>query len=90
MSDVISLPEVSRELVSWILRQRDVSVADAAAFIGKDREETRAMLSELGAQGFIEEEVTAADETRFRARLAARSNRRIPQAIWDALGQATQ
>ena len=86
LADVFALSEAQVELIGWMMRQGKVSLAEAAAYVGRDEADARALLEELAEQGFVAE-VNLDGERRYEARLATRRGRQLPQQIWQALGE---
>lgn len=50
MADVLALPDDSRRLVKWSLSQGQVTVAEAAEFLGVEASIARRLLEELRNQ----------------------------------------
>jgi hypothetical protein len=86
LADLFALSDSQAELVGWMMRQGRVSLAEAAAFAGRDEAAVRADLEELARQGFVAE-VGLEGELRYEARSATRRRRQLPQQIWQALGE---
>lgn len=89
MVDVLALPDDERQLVTWITRQRAVTLAEAAEQLGRDEAETGALLDDLARRGFVEltgERTGEASATRYRVRLGPTRRARLPGKVWDALG----
>ncbi len=87
--DVLQLPNDTRRLVNWILRRQQVTVAEAAAHLHQDEENTQRVLEGLVEQGQLQR---TADATQpgYRVRLAQRRGRQLPAEIWRALdGEVT-
>jgi len=77
MPEVLTLPDESRTLVTWLLRQGEASLSEVAALVEQDEATTRARLAELVAQGFVQV-LDEGEETRYRVRLASRRRRQLP------------
>ncbi len=84
IADIVSLSDSLQELVTWIMRREEASLAEAAANIGQDEEAVRTMLHELVEKGFVQE-TAVAGEPRYRIRLAQKRGRQLSQEIWQAL-----
>jgi len=69
IADVITLPPSLRRLVTWMMRQEEVSLAEVAAFIQGDEPTARDMMDSLLAKGFVRTVQTAGD-VRYRVRLS--------------------
>jgi len=85
MADVLALPDSLRQLINWMMRRGEVSLAEVSAHVGQDEGVVRATLGELIVQGFVQE-MEVGGEVRYRPRLAFRRGRRLPEGIWQALG----
>ena len=94
MADVLALPDPLRQLINWMMRRGEVSLAEVVAHIGqmehesgeKDEEVARTMLEELVEQGFVRE-IEVEGELRYRPQFAPRRGRQLPEEIWQALGE---
>jgi amino acid permease len=91
MADVLALPDSQQEIVTWMTRQvvtgqETVSLAAVATNIGQPEDVARAVLHALIGQGFVQE-LEVRGETRYQPRLTARRGRRLPEDIWQALGE---
>jgi amino acid permease len=86
--DVLRAPDPEWPLVQWMLRRGEVSLADAAGFLGEDEASARASLEQLVAAG----RVTSASrgrETRYRVHLSRRRAITLPEHIWQTLSVQT-
>jgi hypothetical protein len=88
MADVLTLPDPSRQLINWMMRQREVSLAEVVAHIGQDEDVARTVLGELMEQGFVSE-MEVEGESRYRVRLAPKRGHPLPEHIWQALDVET-
>jgi hypothetical protein len=84
MAEALTLPESLRQLVTWMMRQGDVSLAEVTAHIGQDEGTARSMLNTLVKQGFVQATEVEGGSS-YRIRLALRRGRKIPEEIWQAL-----
>lgn len=84
MAEALALPNSLRQLVTWMMRQGDVSLADAMQHTAQDEGTTRTMLDTLVKEGFVQAR-EAVDGSSYRIRLAARRGRKISEEIWQAL-----
>jgi predicted transcriptional regulator len=84
MTDLLTLPDAMRQIVTWMMRQGPVSPAEVAAHIGQDEETAHTTLEALVEQGFVGR-TEVEGKTRYRAQLAHRRGRELPQEIWQAL-----
>jgi amino acid permease len=81
MADVLVLPDPWRQLINWMMRQDEVSLAEVAAHTSQDESAARAMLEALAEQDLVRER-----EGRYQVRFAMRRGRQLPDEIWQALG----
>jgi len=86
MADILALPDTPRSLLSWMLRQQEVSLQELAARVGHDEAATQAMVADLVEQGFVRE-MNLKGQHRYRVRLAPKKKRDLPADLWRALGQ---
>lgn len=84
--DVLTLPDALRQLVTWITRRGEVSLADVAAHSGQSTDAARTSLDTLEAQGFVQR-IEGKPEPRYRTLLAPKRGRQLPRDIWKALVQ---
>jgi hypothetical protein len=84
MADTLTLPDPLRRLVTWMVRQREVDLADVNAFMAQDQGAARTLLDRLVAQDVLAV-VEAKGEPRYRIRLARRQGRQLPEKIWQAI-----
>ena len=84
MSDLLALPDVPSRLLNWMMRQGQVTLADAMTFLAQDETQTRALLDDLRSKGYIRE-IEMRGITQFRVRLAPKRGRALPANLWAAL-----
>ena len=77
MPEVLALPDETRTLITWLLRQGEAGLSEVAAFIKQDEGTTRARLAELFEQGFVQV-LDDGEEPRYRVRLMSRRRRQLP------------
>ncbi len=82
---VLTLPDSWRSLVTWMMRQGEVSLGDAAAHLQRGRDEVREMLEALSDEGYVQENKKA-HGSHYRVRLAPKATSQLPQETWQALG----
>jgi hypothetical protein len=80
IADVLTLPDPARQLVNWITRRGEVSLAEAAAHVGQSEEEVRKKLDELARQGFIHP--MGETHPRYGIHLAATRGRQMASEIF--------
>ncbi len=84
MSDVLTLPDTLRRLVNWMIRERQVEVEAAVAYMGQSEAEIRALLADMIEKGYVTQ-FEMRGTTYFRVRLAPKKGREIPLDIWSSL-----
>jgi hypothetical protein len=93
-SDLLTLPEPQSGLLSWMMRQGQVTLVEATAFLsrgypGQDDERTRSLLVELQDKGFVHE-IEIHGVTHYAVRLAPRRGRALPADLWQALDEKVE
>jgi predicted transcriptional regulator len=87
MADVLELPDADRDLVSWIMREGPVSLAEARAAFPGEAEALPASLARLTESGFVARSEGEA-EPRYSVRVTSRAARRVSSPdFWKALGE---
>jgi hypothetical protein len=89
MSDLLELPEPLSGMLKWMMRQGQVTSADVGAFLGQDKERTRAVLADLCEKGFVRE-IEIRGVTQYRVRLAPKRGRALPSNLWQALDERVE
>lgn len=89
MVDVFTLSDSVRHLVSWIMRQGEVGLAEAAAQTHQSEEAARTMLDTLVEQGFVRKMDTGG-LPRYRPLLARKRGHQLPRHIWRALDEKVE
>ncbi len=84
MSELLTLPEEIGRLLNWMLRKRQVTLADICAFLGQDEAAARLLLADVQGRGYIRE-IELREETQYRVRLAPKRGRQLPADLWQAL-----
>ncbi|MBD2742227.1 ArsR family transcriptional regulator [Coleofasciculus sp. FACHB-1120] len=84
MLDVMNLPDDLRKLVNWIMRQKTVTLPEAAAHTGEDEEVVHTQLEALVAQGFVQE-LKEGETLCYRTRLAPKQRSKLSTNIWENL-----
>lgn len=81
MTDLLKLPEAERKLMTWIVQQHDVSLAEAIDYMKQEDETVWNMLNSLCDLGFLEE-FDVEGEKYFRCYLPSKKSTELPQKIW--------
>jgi amino acid permease len=84
-ADLLALPDSWRSLITWMMRQGEVSLADVVARLQQDRDGVRAMLDALADEGFVQES-QGSQGSRYRVRLAPKAKSQLSQETWQTLG----
>lgn len=85
MADVLLLPTIQRQLVTWMLRQGAVSLTDVMTQTRLSEADAEAELEDLAGQGFVEVLEREGGDRRYRARLAARRGKQVAETLMQAL-----
>lgn len=86
IADVSTLRDALRQLVNWMTRRGEVSLAEVMAYTGGDERMARMMVGELIKLGFVRP-LEGEQNPRYRIHPAARRGRQMSQEIWQALDQ---
>src|SRR5690606_20702866 len=88
-ADILLLSEERRKLVNWMLRQQEVTLDQATAYLDRGEESTQMLLEELLSRGLLEK-ISGSDGPVYKVRLAHRKGRQLPMEIWQSLGGEAQ
>ena len=86
LTDVRMLRDPLRELINWITRQGEVTLAEITAHTGGNQWIAHLMVDELIEMGFVQP-LEGSASPRYRIHLAARHGREVPSEIWQALDE---
>ena len=79
MVDVLALPDESRTIVTWLMRQGEAGLPELAAHVEQDEATAGTLVADLVAQGFVQEVLDEGKgQPRYRVRLAAKRGRQMP------------
>jgi DNA-binding MarR family transcriptional regulator len=84
LAGVLALADAEAEVVAWLLRRPDGSVAEVAELTGLDPQAAAAMLAGLAEQGLVAERHRGG-ERRYVARAGRRRGGRLSAELWEAL-----
>ena len=87
MTDVLSLPDLERSIVNWVMRESRATLAQCVVALEQPGEILQPILPQLVAEGFlrcVEPEADLAEQI-YEPAMRTRRNRRVSKAIWDAL-----
>jgi hypothetical protein len=86
MADVSTLRDPLRQLVNWMTRQGEVTLAEVTTYSGGNEWIAQLMVDELIEMGVVYPLEGSADP-RYRIHLAARRGRQVPTEIWQSLDE---
>ena len=84
MSDVLLLPEAQGQLVTWMMREGDMSLEAAARHLEQAPEAARALLVDLVNQGFVRE-VEANGRLHYEPRLSSSRSHRLSSSLLETI-----
>jgi predicted transcriptional regulator len=84
MTDVLTLPDVEQKIVTWMVRKKEVSLAEVAAYMEQEEESISTTLNALKEQGFVQE-LEVEGERHYRPCLAPKQKSRASKNLWQAL-----
>ncbi len=84
MSDLLTLPDETSHLLNWMIRQQQVTLAEAMTFLAQDETQTRALMDDLCGKGYVRE-IEMHGVMQYRVRLAPKRGRALPSNLWAAL-----
>jgi len=87
-SDLLSQPQASTQLLGWLLRKREGSLAEAARVSGLSELNAHRVLDSLREEGLVRE-VRVEGRLRYQPELAAARRRRLPDDVWSSLDRQT-
>ncbi len=87
MSDILTLPDLDQQLLTWMIRQREVSLAEAIAYMNQEEEVVSIMLNSLLKQGFVQELNREGEEgeVRYRPCVAPKQSIKGSETLWQEL-----
>jgi hypothetical protein len=87
IADVGTLRGPLRQVLNWMTRRGEVSLAEVMQHTGGNEWITQLMIEELVELGFVYP-MEGAGGLRYRIHLAPRQGRQVPQEIWQSLDEA--
>lgn len=85
--DILSLSQDQADLVTWLTRRREATLAEAEAELGERVPNLADALATLAAAGYVEQ-VDVDGQSVYRVRFGERPasiNRRLPDDLWSQL-----
>jgi hypothetical protein len=86
MADVSTLRDPLRQLVNWMTRQGEVTLAEVTTYSGGNEWIAQLMVEELIELGIVQP-LEGTGDPRYRIHLAARHGRQVPDEIWRSLDE---
>ena len=78
MVDVLALPDEARAIVICLVRQQQAPLSEVAALLEQDEATTHKLLTDLVAQGFVQEVLNEREgQPYYHVRLRARRGRQL-------------
>lgn len=84
MVDLLTMPEPLANLINWMMRKKQVCLAEIAGFLKKDEAAAQASLADALKQGYLRE-FSLRGVTYYRVRIAPKRVKEHISNIWDAL-----
>jgi hypothetical protein len=84
MGNILDLPDDEREVITWILRENSVDLAQMTVHLGRDEAHARARLDSLVEQGYVRE-IDIKGTVQYRVRLKPKRKVNMPSNLWAAL-----
>jgi amino acid permease len=95
-ADLLTLPDATRRLLTWLMRHGEATAAEVAAHMDQDLAAAQLMLAELVAQGLLVERSAPAPAdvpagaARYRPQLALHRGDHLPEDLWRRLEGKTE
>jgi hypothetical protein len=86
IADVSTLRDPLRQLVNWMTRQGEVTLAEVTTYSGGNEWIAQLMVEELIELGIVQP-LEGTGDPRYRIHLAARHGRQVPHEIWQSLDE---
>ncbi len=84
ISDLLTLPDATSRFLNWMIRQQQITLADAMVFLAQAETPTRELLNDLCDKGYLRV-VEMHGTQQYRIRLAPKRGRTLPSNLWMAL-----
>jgi predicted Rossmann fold nucleotide-binding protein DprA/Smf involved in DNA uptake len=82
--DLLGLPEAERSLVTWMMREGQVSLAQVGEHLGLNLDDAHQQLVGLETRGYVER-VGTSDPAIYRTQRLAKRSSRLSTDLWRAL-----
>ena len=87
-SDLLNQTQTSTQLLRWLIRKREGSLAEAARVSSLDEVDAHRVLDSLREDGLVRE-VRVEGRLRYQPELAAARHRKLPDDVWGSLDRQT-
>ncbi len=84
MTDIFALPEPLSTVISWIVREREVSFSDLMEHLGQDETHARELLKALVDKGLVQE-LNTEGALSYRVRVVTKAKRQVSADLLKAL-----
>ena len=88
MGNILDLPDATREIIVWMLRETQVDLAQMTAHLGQDEARARVLIAALLEQGYVRE-IDMKGQVQYRVRLKPKRKHNMPSNLWRALENKT-
>lgn len=85
IASVLMLPEAQQQLVTWIVRQGEVTLSEVVAYTDETEVAARSLLNDLVQSGYLQTTEVAGVTRYHRAAFAAKSGSQLAENIWQSL-----
>jgi len=89
MADLLTMPDEYQGLISWMMRQGEFTLSQAAAALNQDEAQLQKSLEDLASQRLLKR-LEKDGVVHYHLRLAHTSRRQMPKDIWKVLDQQTE
>ncbi|MBN1954118.1 MAG: hypothetical protein JW900_03605 [Anaerolineae bacterium] len=89
VSDLLTLPRDLRRIMNYVIREKQITLDQAATHAEASGEETQEMLNDLVEKGYLQAD-TDRGETVYRVHYGRTHPKDIPGSLWAALGDKIQ
>ncbi len=82
--DILTLPDLEQQLLTWMIRQREVSLAEAIAYMNQEEEVVSTMFNSLLKQGLVQK-LNREGGLRYRSYVAPKQSIKGSENLWQEL-----
>jgi hypothetical protein len=84
VAGLLDMADSQRDLLTWMMRQKEATAAQVAAYLGQDVNQAQATLDALLSQSLIRE-IVGEGNRRYQVTVAPRAGSRMKSSVWQAL-----